>query len=168
MSSSNDGSDFALAYALARVGFGINLFAHGLSRIGTVPAFAESLRNMFSKTWLPPPLVTAAGFTIPPLEFVIGTLIILGLLLRPGADCRNAAHVGADFRQLPAPTMVGRRRAANLHGVLRRTYRMGPIQPFLTRHVAQAVEAAQLIAVYSFLQLSRISELPLFRIKTSC
>jgi thiosulfate dehydrogenase [quinone] large subunit len=76
-------SDFVIAYALARVGFGINLFTHGLSRIGAIPAFEESLRNMFSKTWIPLPLVTAAGYAIPPIELTIGALIILGLLLRP-------------------------------------------------------------------------------------
>ena len=78
-----DRSDFVIAYALARVGFGINLFTHGLSRIGGIPAFAESLRNMFSKTWIPLPLVTAAGYAIPPIELTFGALIILGLLLRP-------------------------------------------------------------------------------------
>lgn len=84
MSSSDEGrSDFVIAYVLARVGFGINLFAHGLSRIGAIPAFAESLRDMFFKTWLPQPLVAAAGFSIPPIELTIGTLIMLGLLLRP-------------------------------------------------------------------------------------
>jgi thiosulfate dehydrogenase [quinone] large subunit len=76
-------SDFVIAYALARVGFGINLFTHGLSRIGAIPAFEESLGNMFSKTWIPLPLVTAAGYAIPPIELTIGALIILGLLLRP-------------------------------------------------------------------------------------
>ena len=79
----NDGSDFSLAYALARVGFGINLFAHGLSRISAIASFAESLRNMFAKTWLPQLLVTAAGLAIPPIELTIGILIMLGLLLRP-------------------------------------------------------------------------------------
>jgi thiosulfate dehydrogenase [quinone] large subunit len=78
-----DRSDFVIAYALARVGFGINLFTHGLSRIGGVPAFAESLRNMFSKTWIPLPLITAAGYAIPAIELTIGALTILGLLLRP-------------------------------------------------------------------------------------
>jgi thiosulfate dehydrogenase [quinone] large subunit len=81
--SDEDCSNFMIAYALARVGFGINLFTHGLSRIGAIPAFEESLRNMFSKTWIPLPLVTAAGYAIPPIELTIGALIIVGLLLRP-------------------------------------------------------------------------------------
>jgi len=38
---------------------------------------------MFAKTWLPLPLVTAIGFDIPPIEFDVGILIILGLLPRP-------------------------------------------------------------------------------------
>ena len=81
--SDEDCSNFMIAYTLARVGFGINLFAHGLSRIGAISAFAESLRNMFPKTWIPLPLVTAAGYAIPPIELTIGALIIVGLLLRP-------------------------------------------------------------------------------------
>jgi thiosulfate dehydrogenase [quinone] large subunit len=38
---------------------------------------------MFAKGWLPLPLVAAVGFAIPPIEFAIGILIIVGLLLRP-------------------------------------------------------------------------------------
>jgi len=83
VSSDEDRSDFVIAYTLARVGFGLNLFTHGLARIGAIPAFAGSLQNMFAKSWLPLPLVTAVGFAIPPIEFAIGILIIVGLLLRP-------------------------------------------------------------------------------------
>ena len=101
---------------------------------------------MFAKTWLPLPLVTAIGFAIPPIEFDVGILIILGLLPRPALNCRNAAHVGADFRQLLTPAMVRCLGAADLHGILRWTYCIRAIQPFLTRHVTQAVAAAQLSA----------------------
>jgi len=85
MAEENDqaASDFGVAYVLARVAFGLNLAAHGLARITAIPAFADSLQSMFAKTWLPLPLVRATGFIIPPLELIIGILLILGLWLRP-------------------------------------------------------------------------------------
>ena len=75
--------DLALAHALARIGLGINIAIHGLARIGIISTFAEDTVKMFARTFLPSPLVRATAYCIPPVESVIGLLLIAGLFLRP-------------------------------------------------------------------------------------
>ena len=77
------GSDLSLAHLLLRFGLGVNFLMHGLSRLPDVPGFAAHLGQTMAKTWLPLPLVMAAGYTIPFVELALGLLLILGLLLRP-------------------------------------------------------------------------------------
>ncbi len=76
-------SDLSLAHALLRVGLGINFFMHGLSRIPHLAAFVNHTEKMFAKTWLPLPVVSATGYTIPFIELALGAALILGLFLRP-------------------------------------------------------------------------------------
>ncbi|MGH8094002.1 MAG: DoxX family protein [Chthoniobacterales bacterium] len=75
--------DLSLAHAFLRVGLGINFFMHGLSRLPNLPAFLSHTQDMFAKTWLPLPLVTATAYTMPFIELLLGVSLILGLLLRP-------------------------------------------------------------------------------------
>ena len=76
-------TDLSLAHALARLGLGINIAAHGLARIGDISGFAASMEKMFAASWLPSFAVKAMGYCIPPSELTIGILLILGLFLRP-------------------------------------------------------------------------------------
>jgi thiosulfate dehydrogenase (quinone) large subunit len=75
--------DLALAHALARVGLGINIAVHGLSRLGDMPGFAAETVKLFAHTFLPSQLVLATGYFIPPAESIIGILLMAGLFLRP-------------------------------------------------------------------------------------
>jgi thiosulfate dehydrogenase [quinone] large subunit len=75
--------DLALAHGFARVGLGINIATHGLSRLGEVPAFASETVKMFAHTFLLSQAVRATSYFIPPAEFIIGILLIAGLFLRP-------------------------------------------------------------------------------------
>jgi thiosulfate dehydrogenase [quinone] large subunit len=75
--------DLALAHALARIGLGIDIAVHGLVRIGSISAFAEETVKTFAHTFLPVPLVRATAYGIPPMESIIGLLLIAGLFLRP-------------------------------------------------------------------------------------
>lgn len=75
--------DLALGHALARVGLGVNIAAHGLARVGDIPAFAAATVQSFSHTFLPPPAVLVTAWLIPPAELLIGLLVLLGLFLRP-------------------------------------------------------------------------------------
>lgn len=74
--------DTALAYALARIGMGINLAIHGVVRIPKLNSFAEWMTHSFEKTWLPSPLVHSFAYILPFLELTIGLLLLLGFLTR--------------------------------------------------------------------------------------
>src|SRR5277367_401423 len=75
--------DLALAHGFARIGLGLNIATHGLTRLGMIPGFAAETVKMFSPTFLPPLLVNATAYLIPPAELVIGLFLIAGLFLRP-------------------------------------------------------------------------------------
>jgi thiosulfate dehydrogenase [quinone] large subunit len=75
--------DRSLAYALARIGLGLNIALHGLTRLPHIGEFAASLVPEFSKTFLPGPLVEATGYLIVVGEALIGLLVLFGLWLRP-------------------------------------------------------------------------------------
>jgi thiosulfate dehydrogenase [quinone] large subunit len=77
-------SDLALAHGFARIGLGINIATHGVARLGIIPAFAAETVQTFAHTFLPPVLVRMTAYYIPPLELVIGLLLIAGLFLRVG------------------------------------------------------------------------------------
>jgi thiosulfate dehydrogenase [quinone] large subunit len=72
----------SLAHALARVALGMNIFLHGLVRIGHIGAFAAGLRPQFAQTFLPGSLVEFSGYLIVIGETVIGFLVLVGLGLR--------------------------------------------------------------------------------------
>jgi len=76
-------SNESIAHALLRIGLGLDFVGHGLARIGQLPAFAQSMTGMFAKSFLPPPIVGASAYAIPPVELVVGIAILLGLFLRP-------------------------------------------------------------------------------------
>jgi thiosulfate dehydrogenase (quinone) large subunit len=76
-------SNESIAHALLRIGLGLDFVGHGLARIGQLPAFAQSMTGMFAKSFLPPPIVAASAYAIPPVELVVGIGIVLGLFLRP-------------------------------------------------------------------------------------
>jgi thiosulfate dehydrogenase (quinone) large subunit len=75
--------DLSLAHALLRVGLGINFLMHGVSRVPHLAVFINHTKTMFAKTWLPLPIVTVIGYTIPFVELTLGALLILGFFLRP-------------------------------------------------------------------------------------
>jgi thiosulfate dehydrogenase (quinone) large subunit len=72
-----------LGHALLRMGLGLAFMAHGLSRIWILSAFAESVTGMFAKTGLPEILVVPIAYAVPPVEFIVGVGLLLGLFLRP-------------------------------------------------------------------------------------
>ena len=81
--SQSKSSDIEIAHALTRLALGLNILAHGLSRIGNIPEFAASVEKMFAATWLPSAAVTVTAYAIPPVELALGTLLVFGLFLRP-------------------------------------------------------------------------------------
>lgn len=72
-----------LSYALLRLALGISMFVHGLVRIGgNYWPFVEQIVRQFASTAIPHSLVRISAMLIPPVELVIGVLLILGLWTR--------------------------------------------------------------------------------------
>ena len=73
-------SDPALAYAILRFTFGVNICFRGVMRIyhGT-DGFAADLVKQFANAPMPPGPVSAFGHVVPWIEAAIGVLLILGL-----------------------------------------------------------------------------------------
>lgn len=75
--------DAAWAHGLARLGLGINIALHGLTRLPDLEGFASGLKEQFAGSILPPALVHFSAYGIAIGEAVIGVLLVLGLWLRP-------------------------------------------------------------------------------------
>lgn len=75
-------TDAIIAYTFLRVVFGVNFFNHGLTRLGNIPGFAESMVQMYKDTFVPAVLVRVPAYLIPPVELIVGLLLILGLATR--------------------------------------------------------------------------------------
>ena len=75
-------ADITLAYALARVGLGVNIMFHGWTRIPGIAAFQTRLHEQFANTFLPVPLLDIASYLILYTEATIGPFLIVGLFTR--------------------------------------------------------------------------------------
>ena len=78
-------SDAAIAYAILRLTFGVNLGFRGLVRITVngLDQFAAGLTAQFEATWFPASAVSAFGHVVPFVEVAMGLMLILGLFTRP-------------------------------------------------------------------------------------
>ena len=72
-------SNHQLAFLLARITLGINLFLHGFVRIPKLEVFVNGLTQGFEGTMLPLVLVTIVAYAIPFIEVVLGIFILLGI-----------------------------------------------------------------------------------------
>jgi thiosulfate dehydrogenase [quinone] large subunit len=78
-------SDTALAYAILRLTFGVNLCFRGVVRItiNGLDGFSAYLTGQFESTWIPLSMVNAFGHVVPFVEVAMGLMLILGLFTRP-------------------------------------------------------------------------------------
>jgi thiosulfate dehydrogenase [quinone] large subunit len=78
-------SDTAIAYAILRLTFGVNLGFRGFVRITVngLDQFAAGLTAQFEPTWFPASAVNAFGHVVPFVEVAMGLMLILGLFTRP-------------------------------------------------------------------------------------
>jgi thiosulfate dehydrogenase [quinone] large subunit len=78
-------SDAALAYAIFRLTFGVNIGFRGVVRITVngLDQFSAGLMKQFEPTWFPPFAISSFGHVIPWVEMTVGFLLILGLFTRP-------------------------------------------------------------------------------------
>ena len=92
-----------LAYAVLRLGFGLNFLVHGLVRLPELGAFAAGVAGSFEGTLVPPALALPFAYVIPPVELVVGAALVVGLYTRgalvAGGLLMAALQVGTVVRQ---------------------------------------------------------------------
>jgi thiosulfate dehydrogenase [quinone] large subunit len=72
-------SDEKIAYALLRAVAGTNLLMHGVSRLlAGSQAFSAHLTEQFAHSPLPEAMVRGFGSVLPPIEGLIGLLLLIG------------------------------------------------------------------------------------------
>ena len=74
--------DIVAAYTLLRIVVGINYFNHGATRIFNIPAFMDSMVNTMQDSWIPEFLLRINAALVPPVELIVGALMIIGLFTR--------------------------------------------------------------------------------------
>jgi thiosulfate dehydrogenase (quinone) large subunit len=75
--------DEKLAYSLLRIFVGLNLMMHGVSRLmAGAGQFAAKLDTQFSHTMLPAWSIHVFGLVLPPIEALLGFLLLIGLRTR--------------------------------------------------------------------------------------
>jgi len=67
-----------LAQLVIRLGIGINLLMHGLTRLPDLPGFVTKMAPGFAETILPAALTRGFLFGLPFAELLAGLLILLG------------------------------------------------------------------------------------------
>jgi len=78
-------SDAAIAYAILRLTFGVNICFRGIVRITVngLDQFSAGLMKQFEPTWFPPFAIDSFGHVVPWVETAVGLMLILGLFTRP-------------------------------------------------------------------------------------
>jgi thiosulfate dehydrogenase (quinone) large subunit len=74
--------DLSTAYVILRVTLGLNMFFHGLPRMGHLVQFVDEVVKSFAKTGLPASLIAPYAYAIPFIEVTFGVLILIGIALR--------------------------------------------------------------------------------------
>lgn len=70
------------SFLLVRLAIGASMFGHGLVRLPKLDKFSAWMVGSFKDSMLPSALVTPFSYTLPIAEFLIGLLLIIGLLTR--------------------------------------------------------------------------------------
>jgi thiosulfate dehydrogenase (quinone) large subunit len=97
--------DVVWAYTILRLSFGANIMLHGVSRLlAGHAAFLAYLNHYFEKTPLvPASLLPAFAWVLPPVETILGLLLVLGLFTRfaliAGALVLTALVIGTNLAQ---------------------------------------------------------------------
>lgn len=74
--------DCEVGFAMLRIALGVNIFMHGVARLGSVSGFVDGVSAEFLDTLAPNGLVRAFAWTIVPAELLIGFAIVVGVQTR--------------------------------------------------------------------------------------
>jgi len=75
-------NNFQWGFLLARLAAGMSMFGHGLVRLPKLNGFSNWMVGQFQKSMLPDAIVIPFSYLLPFAEFVIGLLLLFGLLTR--------------------------------------------------------------------------------------
>ena len=75
-------SNRQLAFLVARIGLGVNLFFHGVARLPNLSGFVKAMKDDFAESLIPMFMVIPMAYVIPVAEFAIGLLLLLGVATR--------------------------------------------------------------------------------------
>lgn len=91
--------DRILAYTLLRATVGINLVIHGIARTFMVglPTFAAETVKQFEGSPLPVWQVQSFAYFVPPVELLLGVLLIIGLRTRWALVAASVVMMGLIF-----------------------------------------------------------------------
>lgn len=83
-----------IAYSLLRLALGLNIFLHGLVRLGpNYSKFIEWTLGVFKNAPLPEFAVQGFAYAIPPLELLVGALLLTGLFTLPALVLGSAVMI---------------------------------------------------------------------------
>ncbi|SEI95136.1 thiosulfate dehydrogenase [quinone] large subunit [Dyadobacter koreensis] len=71
-----------LSFVTARLAVGMSMFGHGLVRLPKLSGFSNWMAGQFQKSMLPDFIITPFSYMLPVAEFIVGTLLLLGLFTR--------------------------------------------------------------------------------------
>ena len=77
-------SPTCLGYTCLRLALGMSMFIHGAGRLPKIGAFTDATVKMFAGSPLPTFAVVAFARVTPPVEALVGALVLLGLATRWG------------------------------------------------------------------------------------
>jgi len=69
-----------ISFLLLRLAIGISFFGHGLVRLPKLTAFSNWMVGSFKRSMLPEVLVIPFSYALPVAEFLVGLLLLSGLL----------------------------------------------------------------------------------------
>jgi thiosulfate dehydrogenase [quinone] large subunit len=75
--------DLSFAALVMRLGVGLAFFMAGLGKILNFNVRVTGMEDSFTETWLPDFLVSIFANLLPFAEIILGSLLLLGLFLRP-------------------------------------------------------------------------------------
>ncbi len=84
-------SPACLGYAVLRLALGMSMLIHGAGRLPKIGAFTDATVKMFAGSPLPTFAVVAFARMTPPVEALVGSLVLLGLALNVTGLCASCA-----------------------------------------------------------------------------
>ena len=101
MNNAKNPATKSAAPALLRWALGLLMLSSGLSKVGNLGGFVDGyLRPAFAQTPLPAWMVAGYGYALPPVEALLGLLLLLGLCRRSALLLNGLTLISLAFGQM--------------------------------------------------------------------